>query len=195
MRQARIYRSQHGTAETTSHAVAIMKRMRKLLVPGIIAAVSSCGGSNAVTAPPNALQAVSGSYALIQENGHTMPRVYNQADLNSLVTLGGTLVLRDDNTFTQRTVIGTVYSAGFIQNLPPGAPAPLPQFSRGLDFGTYTVSGSSITFSDGGPGPTGNGVVGVSPDLYPPYGPVKTLTITWPATVNSPGVAYTFQKD
>ena len=175
MRHARSYTSQYGTPETTSYAVAAMKQMRRLLVPGIIAALTSCGGSNAVTAPPNPLANVIGTYALTQFNGNNMLRTFTQADLNRPVIVAGMLLLRDNNTFTLKLTQAVIYSQGFINS--PG-PTPLPGFFGGLLSGTYMMSGSSITLN--AQGFTGNGGVDLG-----------MLTFNVPTN----GDLYTFQKE
>lgn len=165
MRQARSYTSQYGTPETTSHAVAAMKQMRRLLVPGIVAALSSCGGSNAVTAPPDPLANVIGTYALTAISDSSVLRDFPQSDAGHIRLLPGTLVLRDNNTFTLRETYLYTYVI-------PGTPL---QFAKGLGTGTYTVSGSSITLNSfDGRNETSTGVVGDALTLNAPDGSVYT---------------------
>jgi hypothetical protein len=174
MRQTRMYTSHYGTADTTSRAVAVTKLLRKLLVPGIIAALSSCGGSsNPVTAPPNPLATVIGTYVLTAVNDSSVLRDFPQSDFGHYRLLAGTLVLRDNYTFTGRETLMATYVI-------PGAPL---QFAKDLTFGggTYTVSGSSITLRsfDGG-GATLAWTGGVAGDVV---------------TLKDPdGTVYTFQK-
>lgn len=100
-----------------------------LALVALVATLAACGSDKKSTTGPTD---VTGTYSLVTIDGNTLPYTVPNNPHNTIVITSGTIVLNSDHSYT---VGGTGTSDG-------GDPQQVI-----ADEGTYTVSGSTVTFS------------------------------------------------
>ena len=108
-----------------------MKLKEMLLVAAVTLVGSACG--NDATAP----EVVSGTYRLERVNGNVLPFLAEQSGSFRIDILSGSLIVRADRTFTGE-IVSTQTNGQSVQTLTEQTG------------GTYTRTGSTITFSETG---------------------------------------------
>jgi hypothetical protein len=107
----------------------VVRPVTALAVAAVLATLAACGSDNkGVTAPTD----VSGTYSLVTVNGNALPFTVPNNPSHTIVIQSGTVTLGTDHSYT---VAGTGTSDG-------GAAEQVI-----ADDGTYTLSGSTVTFT------------------------------------------------
>lgn len=109
--------------------------MRRHFLTAALVAVSitACGGDSTA---PDPIAAVAGSYTLTQVNGATPPVTVFQNTAGRIEYISGTMTLRTDGSYTETSTLRTIYNSGAA-----------PQVNSLNENGTFTVVGSTLTFS------------------------------------------------
>lgn len=105
--------------------------MRRILAAVLVMLVAACRGDGP-TAPANQ---PTGTYALVQVNGTSLPTTFFQNSAGRAEFVSGTLVLRTDGSYTETRNTRLVFTLGGTEN------------STLVENGTYSITGSQVTFT------------------------------------------------
>lgn len=109
-----------------------MRSLRSLAVVLLSTLAVACSGDG----PTGSAEArVSGTYNLSQINGQNLPATVFQSSAGRVEVTGGTMVLRDDRSYTETVQL---------RILPVNGTA---QTDQAIENGTFTVVGTNITFN------------------------------------------------
>lgn len=121
--------------------------MRRLLLAfAVLFAVvlSACGGGDDSTGPGSAN--ISGTYTLRTINGRSLPATVFQAGADRVEVLSGNVTLTDGGTYTTQNTVRTTFGG-------------VASTESETDAGTYTRSGTALTFRSSDDGTTVSGTV------------------------------------
>ena len=105
--------------------------MKKLLLMVSAFLLVACGGDGPTSPSNNPV----GSYSLSQVNGAALPQTYFQNSVGYVEVVSGTLVLRQDGSYTETRNNRAVYITGGTQS------------SSVVENGTYSITGTQVTFT------------------------------------------------
>jgi len=125
-----------------------MRRTLRLVLVLVSALAAACSGDGPTGSSE---ERVAGTYTMTQVNGQNLPMTVFQSSAGRVEVTSGTLVLRADRSYTETVQIRII---------PVGESA---RNDQAIENGTYTMSGTSITFtvppSGGEPGYSYSGSV------------------------------------
>ena len=107
-------------------------RARRYLA-ALALALAACGGSDKSTGPGGTLE---GTYALKTINGRALPAVVFQIPDDKVEITSGSVTMNANNSFSETVTLRETITGSPVEETPITCP------------GTYTRSGSAITFSE-----------------------------------------------
>lgn len=106
-------------------------KITRLLATLALVALASCSGDG----PTGTETRIDGTYTLRQANGAAVPTTVAQNEFGRLEITSGTMVLRQDRSYTETLQLRVVYTDGTSET------------DAAIENGSYEVAGSTVTFT------------------------------------------------
>lgn len=122
----------------------IRSAARAVMAAGILLIAAACGGDDGPTAPTQA--SIAGLWNLQTVNGSALPFILAQSGTDKLEVLGDAITVAEGGTFTQLTQLRVTQGGQTSTEAVP-------------DAGSYTLSGTTVTFIFDSDGSSGTGTL------------------------------------